>query len=70
VVVLEESSDREAVYVDDVLIREGDGIRAEDIVIAVGGSHVPFTLEHRVCEDIDCESWPDNLLDLEIEFDI
>lgn len=65
VVVFDEKSEREAIYVDGVLTGYDFNIYAGDIIYAVGGSDVPFMLEHRSYEVIGSEQWPKSLADLE-----
>lgn len=54
------ASDSEAIYVDGVFETADDTIQAHDIVDAVGGVNVPFTLSEEKF-DITPLAWPETI---------
>lgn len=62
VVVSDEGSDEDAIYIDGVFFAARDLICASDIVRAVGGEDVPFTLSQIEIEN--AKTFPKSLADL------
>ena len=65
VVVLEDHTCSEALYVDGVLCGSDSTIYACDIQNAVGGPNIPFTLQQIICDDIGSIPWPQTLKELQ-----
>jgi hypothetical protein len=65
VVIHDNESNFQAIYVDGVLAGHDSTIFAHNITDAVGGPDIPFTLEQRNYDDVGDEDWPSSLVELE-----
>lgn len=69
VVILDDKTAFQAIYVDGQLMNYDETLYACDIIAAVGGSDIPFTLEQRVYDACVDVVWPKTLAEVENQFE-